>query len=123
MIKFIYIICPVRNAENEQRVMMDRYVDDLEKEGYNVFYPPRDAPQESETGYEIVELEFKNILTADEIHVFWDVNSKGSHFDLGMCYALGKKIFVKYMFQHDSPGKSYMKVIERYSNERTNVRI
>jgi len=111
----IYIICPVRNQEKDQGICIEEYISELEKEN-KVFYPMRDAPQESKTGYEIVESELKAIIESDEIHVFWDLNSKGSHFDLGMCYALNKKIIIKQLFQEDGKDKSYIKVIKEYSN-------
>jgi hypothetical protein len=108
----IYIICPVRNQTNNQSINIEKYVKELEKENHSVFYPKRDAPQESKTGYEIVESELNAIKKADEIHVFWDINSKGSHFDLGMCYALNKRIIIKHLFTPDCEEKSYVKVIK-----------
>lgn len=111
----IYIICPVRNQTSEQGIDIEKYIKELEKK-HTVFYPKRDAPQESETGYEIVESELNAIKEADEIHVFWDINSKGSHFDLGMCYSLNKKIIMKHLFNPDGQEKSYVKVIEKYND-------
>lgn len=49
---------------------------------------------------------------ADEVHIIWDVNSKGSHFDLGMAFALGKPIHLIEALQPDTEGKSYLKVIQ-----------
>jgi hypothetical protein len=48
---------------------------------------------------------------ADEVHVFWDVESFGSHFDLGMAYALGKRIVPISCTLVDPPGKSYWKAV------------
>jgi len=111
----IYIICPVRNQTSEQGVDIEEYIKELEKD-HTVFYPKRDAPQKCETGYKIVESELKAIKNADEVHVFWDINSKGSHFDLGMCYALNKKIIIKHLFNPDVNEKSYVKVIKEYND-------
>ena len=102
----IYIICPVRNQTENQGFVLGDYVKKLENQGNSVFYPMRDAPQESKTGYEIVMSEF---------NAMWDVNSKGSHFDLGMCLAMGKIIKIIHQFQEDVDGKSYIKVIKEYS--------
>ncbi len=88
----IYLICPARNSNEDQKNELDRYVQNQESCGNVVFYPYRDAPQESKTGYEIVESELRQIKECDEVHVYWDVNSIGSHFDLGMAYALRKVI-------------------------------
>jgi nucleoside 2-deoxyribosyltransferase len=106
----IYIICPVRNATPQQVKMFNDYVRKLEK-NHTVFLPHRDAPQKSETGYEIVESELNFIKSCDRVDVFWDIESKGSHFDLGMCYALRKPIKWCYDFHKDPKCKSYKKVI------------
>jgi len=50
--------------------------------------------------------------TADEVHVFWDVKSSGSHFDLGMAYALGVKIVPVSCEHPDGAEKSYWKVMQ-----------
>lgn len=111
----IYIICPVRNQTSKQGIKIEDYIKKLEKEGHEIFYPMIHAPQESETGYEIVESELSAIKECNEVHVFWDINSKGSHFDLGMCYALNKKIKMIHLFQDDDKEKSYVKVIKKYN--------
>ncbi len=113
----IYIICPVRRQKEFQGICIEKYVDELEKQGHTVFYPKRDAPQESETAYEIIESEFKAVQDCDEVHVFWDVESGGSHFDLGMAYALNKTIRMMHLFVPDVEGKSYIKVIEQYNKK------
>lgn len=41
----------------------------------------------------------------------WDVESKGSHFDLGMAVALDKKIVAIECENPDPPGKTYWKVM------------
>jgi len=110
-----YIICPVRKITPEQINEQGEYVAKLEKEGFEVFYPPRDAPQESKTGYEIVMAELNAIKDCDEVHIFWDINSNGSHFDLGMVIALEKKIKIVKLYQPDVQEKSYMKVVEKYN--------
>ena len=109
---YIYLICPVRNQTAEQGIDIEEWVATQEKYGTTVFYPKRDAPQDSETGFELVESELKAIQECDEVHVFWDVNSKGSHFDLGMAYALNKIIRFNHLFEEDGPEKSYVKVID-----------
>lgn len=48
---------------------------------------------------------------ADEVHVLWDAQSYGSHFDLGMAYALGKPMKGIDAFYVDPPGKSYWKAV------------
>jgi len=52
----------------------------------------------------------------DEVHVFWDVNSSGSHVDLGMALALEKEIIPVKVF-HDNEGKSYWKALNKHVNQ------
>ena len=84
--KYIYIICPVRKVTPESRKTVDEYVAELEKDPNNrVHYPPRDVDQ-SQSGMDICieHSEFMNI--ADEVHIYWDPDSCGSIFDLGMAF-------------------------------------
>jgi nucleoside 2-deoxyribosyltransferase len=116
----IYVICPVRNISEDQKQTITIFVNRMERIGNQVYYPPRDAPQESKTGYEIVMSELEAIKACDHVVVFWDINSKGSHFDLGMAVALGKKISMEFLFEPDGKEKSYVKVI-REINDRKSV--
>ena len=54
---------------------------------------------------------------ANEVHVFWDVKSSGSHFDLGMAYILGKKVVPIACEHPDNEGKSYWKVMQSLIKE------
>lgn len=103
----VYLIMPVRNATES----FGAYLAELEAAGHDVHYPPRDAPQDDETGHAICETHRAAIIAADEVHVIWDVESKGSHFDLGMAYVLGKKIVPVRCLRDDPPGKSYWKAV------------
>lgn len=114
----VYIICPVRGMKNEYKPMMEGHVRDLEKYGHTVFYPPRDADQKAAPD-KLVESEILAIAEADEVHIFWDNNSYGSHFDLGVAMALSKPIQLVYSLVSGSE-HSYETVIKKYqakSNE------
>lgn len=89
----IYIICSVRNASKETRDKLEAYTLFLEKQGHTVHLPHRDTNQTGK-GIEICTENCNATLVADEIHVFYDKNSTGSHFDLGMAFALNKKIVI-----------------------------
>ncbi len=107
----IYLIMPVRMADPAVTKLAHAHMEALESRGDEVHYPPRDAPQDDPTGRVICETHRAAMLEADEVHIFWDVNSKGSHFDLGMAYALGKKIVPWGITEPDPPGKSYWKAV------------
>lgn len=88
--KKAYLICPVRNCTPEQRKEMDRYVEILEQHGnYEFHYPPRDVDQKNDDGgIRICESHRAALFHCDEVHVWWDDESFGCHFDLGMAYML-----------------------------------
>lgn len=107
----IYVICAVRNANPERVSAIREYVEQHRYCGHKVHFPPDDAPQEDPTGEAICRTHLAAMLEADEVHVFWDVKSSGSHFDLGMAYAMGKKLVPVFCEHPDGPEKSYWKVM------------
>jgi hypothetical protein len=80
-LKRIYIICPVRGLTEEEKIKILDYAFQKEKEGYIVRCPFRDTNQNDEIGLRIVEEHEKDILWADEIHIFWNLQSQGSLWD------------------------------------------
>lgn len=113
----IYIICAVRNAKPERVLSIRAYADLLREHGHHVHFPPDNAPQNDPTGEAICRAHLNAMKEADEVHVFWDVESKGSHFDLGMAYALGKQLKPVFCEHPDGPEKSYWKVMRRELGE------
>jgi nucleoside 2-deoxyribosyltransferase len=108
----VYIICPVRNCSPERTAAIRAHAERLRKSGYTVHFPTDDVNQDDPTGAAICRAHLDAMLAADFVHVFWDVNSKGSHFDLGMAYAMGKPITPVECYEPDPPGKSYWKVMQ-----------
>jgi len=91
----IFLICPVRLAEDWQISRMMEYISTLEKLGHQVHYPARDTKQEDETGGWNICTDNKNaIVASDEVHIFWDDKSSGSLFDLGCAFTAGKRLVV-----------------------------
>lgn len=109
----IYVICPVRNADAGLTDAIRDYVEQLEKAGHEVHFPPRDVDQNDATGMGICSHHLAAIQLADRVDVYWDVKSSGSHFDLGMAYALGKEVNLVHLCEPDGPGKSYVKVMQQ----------
>ncbi len=83
----VFIICPVRNVTNEERVRIDKYVKDLEGKGLKVHWPSRDTDQNDPIGLRICGDNREAIWNAKEIHVFYNPDSRGSTFDVGMAFA------------------------------------
>lgn len=89
----IFIICPVRLANNATRLRLENYADALEKHGHKIHLPHRDTNQAG-TGSEICTENMKAIKAADEVHIFYVKESTGIHFDMGVAFAFNKKIVV-----------------------------
>lgn len=108
----VYIICPVRNCPFERTEDIRAYATKLRGDGHEVHFPTDDVNQDDPTGAAICRSHLDAMKEADEVHVFWDIASKGSHFDLGMAYALGKPLRPVECYEPDGPGKSYWKVMQ-----------
>jgi len=107
----IYLICPVRNASEDDQRFADEYVRDLEARGAEVHYPPRDVDQTDDgVGLAISTAHRQAMTTCDEVHVIWDPASVGSHFDFGMAFMLNATRDVPIVLAspiEPTPGKSY----------------
>lgn len=134
----VYVICPVRGVTEEEDLYMKEFVDIAESahkglpyldgqeitdfenifandlNGYKVkcHFPPRDVNQDDPTGYDICHSHLYAMEKAKEVWVFWNSSSKGSHFDLGMAFALQKPLRLIKCFDADGSQKSYVKVME-----------
>jgi len=108
----IHIICPVRGVTDKQQWEIDNYCDNLEKEGHVVHNPKYAVNQSDPTGYNICQGHYSSMVLADRVDIFWISESKGSHFDLGMAFALRKPLKLVKLFDDDSANKSYVKVIK-----------
>lgn len=87
----IFVICPVRGITESEQDAIEVYVAGLENDHY-VYWPLRDTPQDDPTGVEICRLNREAIADCDEVWVWWNPDSAGSKFDLGMAWALYKPI-------------------------------
>ena len=124
----VYLICPVRNITEGQQTKLDKYVKNLESNNYNVHYPPRDVDQRQE-GFNILFKHRDAMRHCDEVHIWWDTNSKGSHFDLGMAFMLRtfRPITLKFVMANDiteTEYKSFENVILQLANmDAENIKI
>lgn len=84
----IFIICPVRNADEAFTRFAQRYVKKLEGQGHHVHLPSRDTDQSDPHGINICLQNCDAIIAADEVHIWFDPASIGSHFDRGMLFAM-----------------------------------
>ena len=107
----IFLVCPVRGHDQSEYL---HYVEQLEKSGHVVHYPPRDTDQNDDTGLRICEDNRRAIEEADEVHVIWDGQSQGALFDIGMAFMLRKKI-VAVSLPERTPTKSFQNMIAEYA--------
>lgn len=91
----IFIICPVRHADEEVEEKIKEHVAQLEEAGHKVHWPKRDTDQDDPNGIRICMDNCDAIIAADEVHIWYDPDSKGSHFDRGMLFALLRLGFPK----------------------------
>lgn len=107
----IYLICPVRNVTKKEKKYLDDYVKKVEAEGKRVHYPPRDVEQD-DVARRITYKHKEAMKKVKEVHVYWNRESTGSFFDLGMAYITEKPIFlVNREMIKKTPHKSFQNVL------------
>jgi nucleoside 2-deoxyribosyltransferase len=111
----VFIICSVRGASEEYKIKLENYVSKLEADGIEVHLPHRDTNQNAR-GYDICKQNANAIKEADEIHIFYSKESQGTHFDMGVSFALDKKIVIVENEIYGE-GKSYPRMLDEWQNE------
>lgn len=86
-----FLICPVRGADESA---VQPFVQALEKDGWDVHWPPRDTNQNDPVGFQICQENYRAIDKADVVFVVYDEKSRGSLFDMGVAFSLFKPICV-----------------------------
>jgi nucleoside 2-deoxyribosyltransferase len=112
MKKKVFIICTVRGATKDYIVKLENYVHDLEESGVEVHLPHRDTNQKAK-GYEICHENAVAIAQANEVHIFYNGTSQGTHFDMGVAFALGKKLVIVEN-EEFGEGKSYPRMLTEW---------
>jgi nucleoside 2-deoxyribosyltransferase len=111
----VFLICPVRNAEPWQIQTMNDYIKFLEDQGEKVYYPARDTDQNDNTGYKICSDNLEAIKESKEVHIFWDKNSQGTLFDLGIAFALEKRLYLVNADEMElTPHKSFANMVTEW---------
>lgn len=116
--KSIYIICTVRGASDDYKKKLEEYTERLEKLNYDVYLPHRDTDQ-TLNQYDLCMMNFKAITDADEIHIFYNSKSTGTHFDLGMSFAMGKKMVV--VENEEDEKNSFSKLLNEWINKQDKI--
>jgi len=108
-----FLISPVRQSNPEVEKKIRARIADLEEHGWEIHYPLDDTPQEDPDGWHICEYNRKTMERADRVFIWWSPDSKGSLFDLGMAFAMGKSIAVlnQEALYEENTGKSFEAVM------------
>jgi hypothetical protein len=115
----IFLICPVRGITPEEKAATEKYVSELESASNIVHWPPRNTDQNDPIGLRICQDNRQAIVDATEVHVWWNGQSQGSLFDLGMAFALNKKIILANPHEvHHSPEKCFGNVLRMLALQR-----
>jgi nucleoside 2-deoxyribosyltransferase len=112
--KKVFIICSVRGTTEEYKKKLEDYVSLLERYAI-VHLPHRDTDQKAR-GYDICTQNLNAIKNSDEVHIFYNSASQGTHFDMGAAFALGKKIVVVENEEYGE-GKSYPRMLDEWERE------
>ena len=113
MSKKIFLACPVRGHDPKQFLGCATI---LEGDGFTVYWPPRDTNQDDSTGLRICKDNLRAIKEANVIYAIWDGKSQGVLFDLGMAFALNKKV-VALRLPSLTDGKSFQNMITAWVKE------
>lgn len=108
-----FLICPVRGHDTTETQAI---VDKLEAEGWVVHWPPRDTDQYDDAGLRICKDNLEAIKNADFVHIVWDGKSQGSLFDLGMAFALSKRV-IPVSLPESSEGKSFQNMVRAWAGQ------
>ena len=111
--KGTFLICPVRGYEPTK---WEAFVEELDRRGLEVHWPSRDTHQDDSIGLQICKDNRRAIRAVDMVHVIWDGKSTGVLFDLGMAFALGKKVVV-IALPEATEGKSFQNMVKAWARE------
>lgn len=81
-----FLIFPFRKANEEAKTMAGVLLNNIEKCGFNAYYPARDTNQEDYYSYRVGIDNANAISNARNIYLYYDRNSIGTIFDLGVAY-------------------------------------
>ena len=107
-----FLIGPVRGKAGD---FLEGQVKTLVANGFSVYWPARDTDQNDDTGFRICSDNLGAIKSADCVHIYWDGQSQGSLFDLGMAFALGKPVHVVHL-PECTGGKSFQAMVKHWES-------
>jgi nucleoside 2-deoxyribosyltransferase len=112
--KKTFIISPVRNIELQVYAELQRITKELEEQAFIVHLPIRDTNQNA-TELGICTQNYNAIIESDIVHIWFDPNSVGSVFDIGVTVSHNKPLVILNSIER-TEGKSFGNMILDYIN-------
>lgn len=110
----IFLISPVRNASAEENQQINKYIQDAEEAGVEIYWPKRHNPfqKTDPIGIKIINYNLKIMRGCKQIHYWYSKGSYGSFADLQTTLALNKPlILVNKATIKETNDKSYENVL------------
>ncbi|HOZ54071.1 MAG TPA: hypothetical protein PKY25_01935 [Bacilli bacterium] len=122
----VFLICPVRDATATQVEEVGHYMDDINARGYKLYVPHIDTVQKDILGgYAICIQNARAIGESNIVHIYYDQNSKGSLFDLGIAYYMNKNIYVinedKIVYNNDDFGDNIVRTWNEKLKQKSRI--
>jgi len=89
----IFLISPVKLANDDNTGVIRKLVSNLEADGHKVHWPLRDTKQDAKA-IDICRENVAAMRKAHIIYIYFMPGSAGSKFDLGAAFAMGKPIYI-----------------------------
>ena len=92
--KSMFLISPVRKITPSVEAHIKYLMLIIKQIGYDVYFPKEDTQQTGVSEFKICSDNLEAIKKADVVGIYFDPTSQATPFDLGLSFALGKKLFV-----------------------------
>ena len=118
MSKSVFLISPVRNLTPEVEEQLAEIVRSAEDRCFIIHWPKRDTDQ-SGNGTAICQQNRQAIEESDEVWLWYDPNSQGSLFDIGIAWGLHKPMVLVGPIPEKTTNKSFNNVVLEWANDST----
>lgn len=102
-------------GSTQYKTEISKKAHELRQKGHEVILPAFDQIDDitENLEFKICSANREMIQKADEVHVYWDGRSTGTIFDLGMVFALNKKIIVEHLGE-----KSFINFVKQWEKNQ-----
>ena len=119
----VYMLCPVRNATDEEKIYLLDYKKRLEDKGFKVHYAAETKQEDETGGYRICMDHCDEILNSRTVHVYWNPSSQGSYVDFGSSLIEHKRRGLDVLLMKREPVKEIIKEQEKKGISKSYERV